>query len=166
MAKSKPMTQAEKAAKGREVQQKNKRRRQDEFLYVMERRLYNITEACRALGIGRRTYYDWMDEPEFKDRYTELMESRKDFVESALMRNIANGSSPDIKLFLTTQARDRGYVDMKQVDFNMSLIEKAERGELSADELKQMISEEQRKLSKAIEAGLIEFSPEEGDEDG
>jgi len=150
--------------RGHEVQTEQKKQRQEEFLYILERVLWNITETCRRIGINRTTYYKWCQEPEFAERLKDAKESQKDMVVSSLLRNCAEGKSPDIKFYLTTQARDRGFIEKSEIQVDMDIVARAERGELTSEELRQAIALEQRKIAKAIEAGVLDMGPNETEE--
>jgi len=71
---------------------------------------WNIGQACKACGIGRRTFYDWTEkDPDFKADVDEARESRIDLGESMLLRNMSEGDTASIIYFLKTQGRSRGW---------------------------------------------------------
>ncbi len=76
-----------------------------------------VTPALEKAGVGRSTYYEWLrEDEEFKTRCEECSDIALDFVESKLMQNIQNGSSPDIKLFLTSKGKSRGWAELSKVE--------------------------------------------------
>ena len=56
-----------------------------EFLQILKNKRFNISEACRAFGINRKTFYDWMIADEsYKRDYEDIKESAKDKAEDTL----------------------------------------------------------------------------------
>ena len=82
------------------------------FIEAYENALGNVSAACRALGIGRRTFYHWRDtDEEFREAVEDASESNKDFAETMLMKNIREGKESSIIFYLKTRCKDRGYVE-------------------------------------------------------
>lgn len=74
----------------------------------------NITQACKASGVGRRTFAHWRQhDPIFAEiiKSEEFEEQKKDFAEHVLMQNIQNKKEISTIFFLKTKAKDRGYVE-------------------------------------------------------
>lgn len=77
----------------------------------------NISEACKAAGIARRTFYIWKDDdPEFAEHVDEITESTIDAVEGYLMEQMKAGNPACIIFFLKTRAKHRGYVEKTEVE--------------------------------------------------
>jgi hypothetical protein len=71
---------------------------------------FNITEACLASGIGRRTYYGWLNtDPSFKKACEDVQESLLDHVESKVINAINKDSIEMIKWYLDHKGKSRGY---------------------------------------------------------
>ncbi len=69
-----------------------------------------IAPACKAVDVGRSTYYRWRDEDaEFREKADEIMEVQVDFVESKLMKQIDSGDTSSIIFYLKTKGKHRGY---------------------------------------------------------
>jgi hypothetical protein len=67
--------------------------------------------------IGRRTYYDWLEnDPEFKKAVNEMEEISLDFVESQHYKNIEDGKEASIIFHLKTKGKKRGYVPKSQIE--------------------------------------------------
>lgn len=85
------------------------------FLNTYKAVALNISKACEAAGVGRRTFYTWITEGspqydhEFAERVWELEEELKDYAEVKLMANIRKGKEQSIIFFLRTKAKERGY---------------------------------------------------------
>ena len=72
-----------------------------------------VTFAADSLGITRQAIYKRMsDDPsgEIKQALDEIRDQELDVAEYHLRKNIRNGSSADIRFFLETLGKDRGYV--------------------------------------------------------
>lgn len=88
----------------------------EEFLRVLERCMGNVKETCKKQKIGRRTFYNWMEVEEFKQRVEEIQEGLKDDAESALRKAIREGNVTATIFFLKTRCQDRGYIERQQHD--------------------------------------------------
>lgn len=76
-----------------------------------------ISIACKSLGCTRKTIYNYIDKfPELKDIVTDIREQYLDIAEAALIKNVKDGKSSDIKYFLNTQGKKRGYVERSELD--------------------------------------------------
>lgn len=84
----------------------------DRFPEILAEHLGIVTNACKAAGIGRRTYYNWREEdPEFAKACDDVSEQTIDFVESKLLENIRDGKEASQIFYLKTKAKHRGYVE-------------------------------------------------------
>jgi AcrR family transcriptional regulator len=98
------------------------------FVAIFKSNATDVSRACKAMGIGRKTFYNWYndkDDSTFRDAIDDAREEIKDFAESqllTLMKGIpkldADGrivgwvSRPDtacIIFFNKTKNKDRGY---------------------------------------------------------
>jgi len=77
----------------------------------------NVSEACKAAGIARSTFYLWKSEDsEFAQSVDEIMEATIDAVEGYLMDQMKSGNPACIIFFLKTRAKHRGYVEKSEVE--------------------------------------------------
>ena len=84
------------------------------FLEAYNKTFGNITQACKAINAGRRTYYLWMKkDPVFVGFVKEANESFLDMAESKLHEKVVAGEKWAIELFLSTHGKDRGYGEEK-----------------------------------------------------
>lgn len=82
------------------------------LLEALEKSLGVVTTACKKLGIGRTTYYDWYNnDPDFKKAVDELSNVALDFAESKLHEQIADNSTSATIFYLKTKGKNRGYVE-------------------------------------------------------
>lgn len=87
-------------------------RKMKEFLEAYDRSLGNVSTACRAVGITRRTFYNWKNGNEgFRQSVEELDAYNLDFAETMLMKHIREGDTTSLIFYLKTKGRERGYVE-------------------------------------------------------
>lgn len=76
----------------------------------------NITTACKRIGIGRRTFYDWLaTDEDFASIYADARESKIDWYISRLDEQAEAGNIAAIIYFLKTQAVHRGFSENGEV---------------------------------------------------
>jgi len=105
-----------------------KTEQQKQFINFLTAKMFNVSKACKAFGISRKTYYQWLDrDPEFAEMVWEAREAEKDIFEDnvkLLARGIPKVDKdgkligwverPDTAsaIFLNkTQNKDRGYIE-------------------------------------------------------
>ena len=87
-------------------------RKMKDFLEAYDRSLGNVSTACRAVGITRRTFYNWKNGNEgFRQSVEELDAYNLDFAETMLMKHIREGDTTSLIFYLKTKGRERGYVE-------------------------------------------------------
>lgn len=88
-------------------------------LIALENSLGVVTTACKKVGIGRTTFYQWMqDDAEFKSRVDDVSEIALDFVESKLFKQIQEDNTASTIFYLKTKGKRRGYVERTEHSFN------------------------------------------------
>ncbi len=76
-----------------------------------------VTTACKQVGVGRTTYYQWLrEDPEFKKAVADVKEVALDFAESQLHKQIQEGNTTATIFFLKTQGKGRGYVERQEIE--------------------------------------------------
>lgn len=71
-----------------------------------------ISAACRATGITRRTYYNWLEADEaFRAEVEEVMELQKDFAESLMLKKMKEEDTTMLIFYAKTKMKDRGYAE-------------------------------------------------------
>ena len=93
------------------------------FLVSLANNNGNITNACLDANIGRRTYYDWLEDGQFAEDVKDVQESLLDLAESKLMENINKNDNTSIIFFLKTKGKKRGYIERQEVDANVRPID-------------------------------------------
>ena len=80
------------------------------FIKQMSDNMGIISYACTAVGISRKTYYNWRDsDADFKDAVEEIEEKEIDFVHKKLLENIRKDNVAAQIFYLKTKGKDRGY---------------------------------------------------------
>lgn len=86
------------------------------LLEAMEQSLGVVTTACKKVGIGRTTYYEYLKtDPAFAAAVDDLQNVALDFAESQLHKQIADGNATATIFFLKTKGKARGYVERQEV---------------------------------------------------
>jgi hypothetical protein len=89
------------------------------LLDALEKSLGIVTTACKKVGIGRTTYYDWYNnDSDFKDKVDDLKNVALDFAESQLHKQIQDNSTSATIFYLKTQGKKRGYIERQEVDLS------------------------------------------------
>jgi len=89
------------------------------FLKAHKVKMCNISRACEAINITRRTYYNWLNKfPKFKQQVEEVKESLNDMVEGKLIKNIEKGNQKAIEFWLTNNKKDK-YNNRQDIEFTM-----------------------------------------------
>ena len=108
----------------------------------------NISEACKKIGIGRQTFYDWLkNDSAFKESFEDAEDSLIDFSEGQLRKEIGARNLTAIIFHLKTRGKSRGYIEPSNMTLQgeMSVSHKAD---MSLKELKESYDRLQRKNKK------------------
>lgn len=90
--------------------------RKKAMIEALEKSLGVVTTACKSVGIGRTTHYDWLEQdPEYKKQVESIDDIAVDFAESQLHKQIKDGSTTATIFYLKTKGKDRGYVERNEV---------------------------------------------------
>jgi hypothetical protein len=91
-------------------------KKKETFLEALRAHAGNITTACEAANIGRRTVYDWRsNDPDFQRAVEDVTESVYDFVESKIMEQIGEGNTAVLIFFAKTKMKARGYIERQEI---------------------------------------------------
>jgi len=105
---------------------KTKKQKKEALLIELEKALGIVSEACKAVGLSRKTFYDYIHEDEnFKASVDEINETVIDYVESKNLQNIKEGDKTSIIFYLKCKAKKRGYIEKTEQevkgDFNLDI---------------------------------------------
>ena len=87
-------------------------RKQLSVLETLELKRGNIAAACRAAGVSRQAYYNWLDDNVvFEDAVLDVREGLIDRVEDKLLELVDAGNVVACIFFLKCKAKRRGYIE-------------------------------------------------------
>lgn len=105
---------------------------------ALEKSLGIVTTACKNVGIGRTTFYEWMkDDKQFEKEVNEIQNIALDFAESQLHKQIGDGSTAATIFYLKTKGKKRGYIERQEItgadgmpnNFKVEIIDRIEDSE-------------------------------------
>lgn len=112
MAMAKAKKTKEQTDKSYTIPQKKKR-----FIEALEKKLGNISDACKAMNMSRQTFYDWKEQDDdFKEDVENVKEGLLDLAESKLLENIKKNENIAIIFFLKTKGKQRGYIEKQELE--------------------------------------------------
>jgi len=86
------------------------------LLEALEKSLGVVTTACKQVGIGRTTFYNYYNEDkDFAKKVDEIENVALDFAESQLHKQIQDGSTAATIFLLKTRGKKRGYVERQEI---------------------------------------------------
>jgi hypothetical protein len=87
-----------------------------QLLEALEQSLGVVTTACKKVGIGRTTFYNYYNsDAEFKKQVDDIENIALDFVESQLHKQISDGNTTATIFYLKTKGKKRGYVERQEL---------------------------------------------------
>jgi len=99
------------------MEQNKMKHNKNALIDALRKNMGIVSKACSVVGIGRTTFYRYMNEdPEFKKEVESIGEECIDFAESKLLENIDNNDTTSIIFYLKTKGRKRGYIDKQQIE--------------------------------------------------
>ena len=92
------------------------------LLKALEKSLGVVTTACRQVGIGRTTFYNYVNEDEtFRKNVEDINNIALDFAESQLHKQIQEGNTTATIFLLKTKGKKRGYVERQEIQHDGSV---------------------------------------------
>jgi|TARA_R100000482_G_C5104639_1_gene137375 predicted DNA-binding transcriptional regulator AlpA len=86
------------------------------LIEALEKSLGIVTTACKKVGIGRTTFYNYYnDDSEFKAQVDDIANMSLDFAESKLLEQIKDNSTAATIFYLKTKGKKRGYVERQEI---------------------------------------------------
>lgn len=86
------------------------------MIEALEQSLGIVTSACKKVGIGRTTHYEWLKtDEEYKKNVESIEDVALDFAESQLHLQIQDGSTASTIFYLKTKGKKRGYIERTEV---------------------------------------------------
>lgn len=86
------------------------------MIEALEQSLGIVTSACKKVGIGRTTHYEWLKtDEEYKKNVDSIEDVALDFAESQLHLQIQEGSTASTIFYLKTKGKKRGYIERTEI---------------------------------------------------
>ena len=86
------------------------------LIQALEKSLGIVTTACKQVGIGRTTFYNYYnDDLEFRKQVDDIANMSLDFAESKLLEQIKDNSTAATIFYLKTKGKKRGYVERQEI---------------------------------------------------
>jgi predicted DNA-binding transcriptional regulator AlpA len=86
------------------------------IIEALEQSLGIVTSACKKVGVGRTTFYGWLnDDEEFAKQVKDIENIALDFAESQLHQQIKLGNPTSTIFYLKTKGKNRGYVERQEI---------------------------------------------------
>mgnify|MGYP001178755657 FL=1 len=86
------------------------------IIVALEKSLGVVTSACKQVGIGRTTFYNYFnDDKNFRDQVNDISEIAIDFAESQLHKQIQDGNTSATIFYLKTKGKKRGYIERSEI---------------------------------------------------
>lgn len=95
-----------------------KLKKQSLFLKSYFNTLGNISEACKKIGVVRRTYYDWMEEEQFKNKFQDITEAFDDGIETTIRALATSGDKDLLKFWASRKMKKRGFTEKTQIEYS------------------------------------------------
>lgn len=87
------------------------------IIEALEQSLGIVTSACKKVGVGRTTFYGWLnDDEEFAKAVKDIENVALDFAESQLHKQIKDGNPSSTIFYLKTKGKKRGYVERMETE--------------------------------------------------
>lgn len=95
--------------------------RQYLFIHCLTMSGFQITRACRRVGIPLKTFEKWRKyDDEFAELFRQVVEAKKDLCESQLLRLVRKGSEAATIYSVKALCQDRGYREKVSHDVKVS----------------------------------------------
>lgn len=87
------------------------------IIEALEQSLGVVTTACKKVGIGRTTFYEWIKtDKKFAAEVKDIENIALDFAESQLHQQIKGGNTSATIFYLKTKGKQRGYVEKQIIE--------------------------------------------------
>ena len=88
----------------------NTEKKKEQMIEALRKNGGNVQKSVEAVGIGRRTHYDWLQsDADYRQAVEDIAESCLDNAEDVLQTAIKNGDMTATIFYLKTKGKKRGY---------------------------------------------------------
>lgn len=86
------------------------------IIEALEKSLGVVTTACKQVGVGRTTFYEYLNKDEnFANEVNDIQNIALDFAESQLHKQIQDGNTSATIFYLKTKGKKRGYIERSEI---------------------------------------------------
>lgn len=103
------------AKKSKEQTKRDKKR----YIEAWGKSFGNITQTCKAIGITRQCYHNWLkNDPDFKKALEDVEPDERflDFLEAKAAERINKGSDAVLIFALKTKGKKRGWIERRELE--------------------------------------------------
>lgn len=112
------------------------KKKMEEYAKAYLKNTTNISATCKALGISRQTWYNYIDDnPSFGVMLSDAEESLLDLSESKLFQHINEGDKTCLIFYLKTKGKNRGYIEGHNINATVTKKTNIDLSKLSNEEL-------------------------------
>jgi len=87
------------------------------IIEALESSLGIVTSACKKVGVGRTTFYQWLKEDEeFAKQVKDIENVALDFAETQLHQQIKDNVPTSTIFYLKTKGKKRGYIERMETE--------------------------------------------------
>ena len=87
------------------------------IIEALEQSLGIVTTACKKVGVGRTTFYQWLKEDEeFAKQVKDIENVALDFAETQLHQQIKDNVPTSTIFYLKTKGKKRGYIERMETE--------------------------------------------------
>ena len=84
------------------------------LIEALEKSLGIVTTACKQVGIGRTTFYEYLkNDKKFEEQVKDIENIALDFAESQLHKQIQDGNTTATIFYLKTKGKSRNYIEQQ-----------------------------------------------------
>lgn len=94
--------------------------KQIKFLKLYIKNLGHITNACKEVDIERSTYYDWMKDEFFLEKFNDSNEHFNDSVMRRILSFALKNDKDMLKFWAKTQMKHRGFIENQRLEIEHS----------------------------------------------
>lgn len=129
---------------------KQTKEKKAEFIQALEKNMGIISLTLKQTNLTRWFYDQWRaEDPVFKKECEKVNDITLDFVESKLLKNIADGDNTAILFYLKCKGKERGYIEKQYIEQNTTFTEPLRINVIvPTPEQVKIEGEEQKKLDK------------------
>jgi len=92
------------------------------ILEALEKSLGVVTTACKQVGVGRTTFYEYLNKDEsFANKVADIQNIALDFAESQLHKQIQEGNVTATIFLLKTKGKKRGYIERQEIQHDSTI---------------------------------------------